>query len=255
MSPPIKPQEPTASTTDTGTQPTAEWLTIYESNTVTASVLRRDGAVTRLLVKTPQTLPFSFAQQALRRWNTDPRRHFEVAKEEWVLTYKGDSTQSQYFATVETTFKDLEWTVIATEPGITVSVVAVEQDVTHVRIDWSPDADLEPEEAGTVCFADNALFEWNTVPGRRFQLDEAGWQAVEQETEDGRMRFETTVQTVFQTVLELYIDTPAPPRPDSLVQTVVTLLSQQLPDSVDYTSLFGSVQRLEYAPFMRVLHT
>ena len=247
-----QPTEPQDQTTDANTAPTAQWLNIYESDSATVSVLLRDGYVTRLLVKTAETLPLSFAVNALKHWNTDDRRHFTLDPKQWVKTYH-EGTQPQYLTTVETTFRDLEWTVIDTEPGITVSVVEAEQQVTHIRIDWSPEAHLEPEEAGTVCFADNALHDWNTVPGRQFQLDEERWQ---QEDYDNGLRFETTVQTTFQTVLELYIDTPEPLLQDSLVKTVVNLLSQQLPQyGIDYTSLFGSLQRVEHSPFARVTRT
>lgn len=252
MTQPTEPQALPEPTTDATAQPNAEWVNIYETDTVTASVLLRDGYVTRLLVKTPTTLPFSFAQKVLRRWNTDPRRHFKIASEEWVLTYD-QGTQPQYFTTVETTFKDLEWTVIETEPGIAIAVVETEGRVTHVRLDWSPNADLEPEEAGTVCFVDNALFNWNPVPGRRFQLDEEGWT----QTEEGEnLRFETTVKTTFQTVLELYVDTEEPTNHDYLLQIVMATLSGQLPEyHVDFTSLFGSLQRVADSPFVHVNRT
>jgi hypothetical protein len=131
-----------------------------------------------------------------------------------------------------------------------VSAAETNGRVTHVRLDVLPNADLDLEDAGTVCLVNSALHDWNTVLGRRFQLDAEAWTP----TEDGdELQFKTTVETTFETVLELYVETSEPLLPDKLVLKTVTLLSQQLPaQGIDYTSLFGSLKRVEHAPFARV---
>ena len=253
MTQPTEPQEqPQDQAANATAQPTAQWLDIYESDNAKVSILLRDRCVIQLLVVTAETLPISFAVAALNRWNTNPTRHFELDPDQWVKTY-WEGTQPRYVTTVVTTFRDLEWTVIDTKPGTTVSIVEVEQRVTRTRVDWSPESELEPEDIGPMCVVENALLNWNTIAGRQFQLDKEAWTQVDC---NNGLRFETTVETAFQTVLELYLDTPEPPLQDSLIQTVVSLLSQQLPDyGVDFTCLFGSLRQVEYAPFVRVTRT
>jgi hypothetical protein len=89
--------------------------------------------------------------------------------------------------------------VIDTSPVITVSVAEAEGYVTHVRLGWSPEADLE-QTIQSVSDQQN-LSNWNTVPGRQFQLDEEGWTQTEN---GGSLQFETAVETSFRRAGGLY---------------------------------------------------
>lgn len=254
------PKEPQATAPDQTLDTAAvaaipRWLDIYESSEggdVRLLILVQGESVLRLQLQTAQILPISFAIAALNRWNTNPRRRFQLNSEQWAEP-SWEGTQPQYETAVVTVFKDLEWKVIATKPGLVVSVVEVEQRVTRVRLDWSPQSELEVEDAGSFSFIDDALTHWNTVTERQFQLDEEAWT----ETEDGdNSQFETTVKTRFRSVVELHLDTPSPLLLDSLVQTVVQLLSQRLPRyGVDFTRLFGCVQQVERSPYASVDRT
>ena len=161
--------------------------------------------------------------------------------------------QPQTETTAETPSPVQEWTVISTEQGVTISILEAEGLVTSIRLDWSAQSELAPEDTDTEHFANEVLVNWNPVPGRQFQLDEDAWTEADY---DQGLRFETAVVTTFRTVVELYLDTSHAVQEDELVKAIVGLLSQKLPElGVAYTRLFGCVMQVELSPYASVERT